>query len=168
MLAKIHTILDYLLGLTLSADVLTTFHFINRMMIIYILGIALVRMQRQFMGINTPFNYIITFVLGSVLASAVIGDAPYMPVLTMTLFILIINFVMAALVYYSKFFEKIIRGERDVLVKDGKIQWDNMRRNLVTYDELMESAHSCTIEELNEIKKAYFENSGKITIIIKK
>ena len=168
MFEKLYSFLDYMVGINIASDFLTAFHLISRFTLIYVLGIILVRLQRQFMGINTPFNYMINFTLGSLLASAIVGNAPYFPILGMTLFILSLNYIIAYTSYHSKKFETFIKGKPELLVKDGIIQWKGMRHNLITQDELMDSIHKITqSKDLSKIKEAYFENSGSITIITK-
>lgn len=135
MLQAAYLMLNNLLGLHLSADKLGTFHLIARISVVYFMGIILVRLQRQFMALHTPFNYILNFVLGSVLAAAIIGETPYFPVLGMTLFIFGLNFIISLLVYCSKTFESLIKGDSVVLVNEGKIQQKGMRRHLITKEE---------------------------------
>src|SRR5215467_4041391 len=93
--------LTSLLGLDLSQEALTLYHFTARAFLIYFVGMFLIRLQGQFMGINTPFTFMLNFIMGSVLASAIVGDAPYLPVVGTALFIALMNWLIALLCYYS-------------------------------------------------------------------
>lgn len=168
MMSKIYPYLDSWFGLSIKGF-LSLEHLIWRILVIYIFGILMMRLQRQFMAINTPFNYILNFTLGSILASSVTGEAPFLPILGMTVFIFAVNYIVALLSYISPRFEHLIKGDRDLLVKDGQIQWKGMRRNLITKEELMEAIHenSCH-RDLARVSRAYFENDGHISIIEKK
>jgi uncharacterized membrane protein YcaP (DUF421 family) len=87
----------------------------------------------------------------------------------MTLFIFTLNYLIAWGSYMSDRFERLIKGERDLLVKDGQIQWKGMRRNLITKEELMDSIREITSHsDLGEISRAYFENDGHISVVEKK
>lgn len=168
MFQELHQFFNTLLGLNLSSDYLTTFHLITRITLVYIFGIFLVRSQRQFMGIHTTFNYILNFLLGSILASAVAGNVPFLPVLGMTLFIFGLNFLIAFLAYYSKSFESLIKGEPVLLVKNGKIMRKNMRRHLITDDELMDAIRKYTQQDkVDNVQEAFLESDGEITILNK-
>ena len=157
-----------LFGLGLSSESLGVVHLITRITFIYFAGIILFRINRQFMSIVTPFNYILNFTLGSVLAEAVTGTVPFFSVLIMVLFIMFLNFLISCMNYVSKPFEKFIKGWEETLVLDGKIQWSEMRKNLVTKDELMESLHLQTnCDDLSQVHKAIFENSGRISFVLK-
>lgn len=156
------------LGLELSSMELTFWHLTIRMLIIYILGIVTLRLQRQFMTIRTPFTYMLNIIIGSVFANAIIGTVPYLPVLGMAIVMNAITWFIALITFYFPGFEKIIKGKPEILIKDGQIQWQVMRKNLITKDELMDSVHRLTkTNDLSHIKIAYFENSGRITFVIK-
>ena len=168
MLSTIYPYLDRFFGLSITTA-LSLEHLIWRILVIYIFGIIMMRLQRQFMAINTPFNYILNFTLGSILASCVTGEAPFLPVLGMTLFIFTLNYLIAWGSYMSDGFERLIKGDRDLLVKEGQIQWKGMRRNLITRDELMDAIRETTSHgDLGLVWRAYFENDGHISVIEKK
>lgn len=159
---------DFIFGLGLSKETLSMWHLVARALFVYLFGIILVRTQRQFMNINTPFNFIVNFILGSVLANAVIGTVPFFPIVGMVTVMAIINFLIAKLSYHFPSIEILIKGKPEILIKDGKIQWEVMRKNSITEDELMDSVHRITqSEDISPIKTAYFENSGRITIVRK-
>jgi uncharacterized membrane protein YcaP (DUF421 family) len=51
------------------------------------------------------------------------------------------------------------------VVRDGALLRRNMRREFLTEDELMESLRQEGIDELKDVKAAYVEAEGKITVI---
>lgn len=51
------------------------------------------------------------------------------------------------------------------LVKDGRILHRNMRRELLTEDELMSKVREKGMDKLSEVKDAYMESDGTITVI---
>ena len=52
-----------------------------------------------------------------------------------------------------------------LLVKDGRMQRRNMRQELITDDELMGQLRKRGVENIEEVKKAYMESDGEISII---
>lgn len=161
--------INSIFGLELTSSELTLLHLSWRAVLVYFAGMFLVRLQSQFMSINTPFNYMLNFITGSLLANAIVAQGSFFPILGMALLIACINWTIELLCYYSSALEKLFKGESDMIVHDGKILWKNMRRNLITKDELMESVHKLTLsDDLSQVKRAYFENSGQITVIVKK
>ena len=71
------------------------------------------------------------------------------------------------LVYKSKRLSKIIEGDPLIIVQDGKPIENNMKSERVKLDDVMEEAREQQIENLDEVKWAVLEPTGKITFIKK-
>jgi uncharacterized membrane protein YcaP (DUF421 family) len=52
-----------------------------------------------------------------------------------------------------------------VLVNDGRMLPRNLRRELLTSEELMSQLRLQGVETLDEVKKAYIEPDGRISVI---
>ena len=52
-----------------------------------------------------------------------------------------------------------------LLVKDGRMQRRNLRQEMITDDELMGQLRKRGVENIEEVKKAYMESDGEISII---
>jgi uncharacterized membrane protein YcaP (DUF421 family) len=61
--------------------------------------------------------------------------------------------------------ERLLNPPRLKLVEDGRPLRRNMRRELVTMDELMASVRERGIEDLSKVKAAYMESDGQISVI---
>ncbi|MBJ7264642.1 MAG: DUF421 domain-containing protein [Burkholderiaceae bacterium] len=57
--------------------------------------------------------------------------------------------------------------KRLCLIRDGHLQRRNMRREYITQDELMTELHRAGLERFEQVKRAYMEAGGEITIIPK-
>jgi len=62
---------------------------------------------------------------------------------------------------------RVIYGGPILLVKDGKPQWHNMRRQLITLDELESQMRLEGIEDVKEVRHAFVEPDGHISITSK-
>ena len=51
------------------------------------------------------------------------------------------------------------------LMQDGRIQWQNMRRELITEGELRSQIREQGIEDMDQVKDVYLEGDGKFSII---
>jgi uncharacterized membrane protein YcaP (DUF421 family) len=69
------------------------------------------------------------------------------------------------LAYRWRFLHKLISPQKLILIKDGKMIRNNMRKELITKDELMEAIREHGYERIEEIKQAYIESEGNISII---
>lgn len=62
-------------------------------------------------------------------------------------------------------FERLTREPRLKLIEDGRLLRQNMRREFVTEEELMAQIRENGCEDCREIKAAYIEADGRISII---
>jgi uncharacterized membrane protein YcaP (DUF421 family) len=67
--------------------------------------------------------------------------------------------------YHSQFFQKLIKPRKLLLVKNGRMLKENMRKELITYTELMSEVRTSGLSDLTNIKEAYMEPTGLISII---
>jgi uncharacterized membrane protein YcaP (DUF421 family) len=52
-----------------------------------------------------------------------------------------------------------------LLVKNGRLLPHNMRKELITEDELLTQLHRAGLEDLSQVREAYIEGDGTITFI---
>src|SRR5690554_709027 len=78
------------------------------------------------------------------------------------------NYLINFLSYRSDFVEKMVSASASPIINNGKLLHRNMRREYLTREELMD--HLCLegIEEIEEVKSAYVEGDGKISVVRKK
>lgn len=65
------------------------------------------------------------------------------------------------------FMEKIIQGAPMPLIKEGRMIRVNMKRELISEDELKAQLRLNGIEDIGEVKKACLESDGKISVVKK-
>ncbi|MES5324633.1 DUF421 domain-containing protein [Alcaligenes nematophilus] len=51
------------------------------------------------------------------------------------------------------------------VVRDGQLQWRNMRREFVTRDEILSEMRLAGIQSLEEVAAAYIEPNGKLSFL---
>ena len=78
------------------------------------------------------------------------------------------NFALDWLGYRFPRLQRLLCPPAVLLVKDGRILRRNMRRELVTEDELMSQLRLQGAEDLSEVKEARLEGTGEISVIKKK
>ncbi|WP_046243897.1 DUF421 domain-containing protein [Hymenobacter terrenus] len=69
--------------------------------------------------------------------------------------------------YHFRFFDKLIKPDKLLLIKNGQLMKDNMRKELITRQELMSEVRANGLTDIATIKEAYMEPTGKISIICK-
>lgn len=75
------------------------------------------------------------------------------------------NFLINLCSYYSPFIEKLVSAQRIQIVKNGKLLRRNMRREYLTEEELMEYVRKEGVDDVRNVKAAFIESDGKISII---
>jgi uncharacterized membrane protein YcaP (DUF421 family) len=68
--------------------------------------------------------------------------------------------------YHNAAFGRLLHPSPVELVKDGVPQRRNMRRNLITHEELMTSVRQAGAEELREVRYARLEGNGEISVVL--
>ncbi|MFZ5780433.1 MAG: DUF421 domain-containing protein [Pseudomonadota bacterium] len=62
-------------------------------------------------------------------------------------------------------FERLVRSPKLKLVEDGRLLRRNMREEFVTVDELMAQLRKQGLEDCRDVKAAYMEADGQVSII---
>jgi uncharacterized membrane protein YcaP (DUF421 family) len=70
--------------------------------------------------------------------------------------------------YWFPGFQRLVHPPPLLLVKDGRILRQNMRRELVTEDELFSQLREQGLENLDQVKLAFMEGDGAMSIVPKK
>lgn len=149
---------------------LTPFQMSARAIIIFIVGLVLIRIAgRRAFGQKTPFDNVISILLGAILSRAVAGVSPFIATVTACAAIVVMHRLFAMLGFYSDAFGKLIKGESKVLYKDGKMQEDHMRTCMITKKDMEESVRlNSNLQFIDEAAEVYVERDGQISVIKKR
>lgn len=163
-----HEILEALRELIgLGVDGLNSIQMALRALVIYITAILLVRLgQKRFMGKNTAFDVILGIILGSVLSRAITGNAPFVPTVVSGAVLVALHWLFSVVSFYWRPFGSVVKGRERLLVKDGEIQWRNMRRSHIGKHDLeMAIRNTGRAARFEDVAEAHFERSGNISIV---
>lgn len=75
------------------------------------------------------------------------------------------NYLLDMAAYRWPAVRKVLEAPALVLVRDGRLQRANMRREMVTLDELKAKLREHGLEGFDEVKVARMESDGQITVI---
>lgn len=75
------------------------------------------------------------------------------------------NYGINQLSYHFPFVQKIFEHEPVQIIRNGKLLYRNMRKELLTKDELMTNLRENGIENLSDVKKAFVESEGNISFV---
>jgi uncharacterized membrane protein YcaP (DUF421 family) len=67
--------------------------------------------------------------------------------------------------YHSPLFRNLVVPPPLALVRDGQVLPQNLRKELLTHDELLSQLRLQGVENLEDVEKAYMEPDGRISVI---
>ncbi len=149
---------------------LTVVQVITRTIIIYLIALVIIRVgKRRFMGNYSSFDILLGFILGSIMARGITGAMTFIDMIVVVLVLMAMHWVIATISFYWKGFSKIVENEPRKLVIDGELQEDAMQDSKIGRNDLHQAMREKgKVESEKEVKSAYLENDGTITIIPKK
>jgi uncharacterized membrane protein YcaP (DUF421 family) len=140
-----------------------------RSVIMFLLTFVMVRVagMREFRK-NSPFDMVITFLIGGVLSRGVVGATPLFAALASGLALILLQKLFYKIAFKSNKIEKIIKGDRVLIYTDGKFIKDNMLKADITTLEVYEDLRvEQQTETLEGIAKIYVEKTGEVSFIKK-
>lgn len=78
------------------------------------------------------------------------------------------NYLFNFLSYYVPFVEKLVSPPPLQIIKNGRLLKRNMRREYLTEEELTDHLRLEGIDDISEVKAAYVEGDGKISVVARK
>lgn len=140
-----------------------------RAFLIFIIAVIIIRISnKRIFGKYSAFDIVLGIILGSILSRAITANSPFFPTIIAAVVLVLMHRVLGLLSYKIKGFGTFIKGHRQVLVKDGEIQWDQMLRQSISRKDLEEAVRIRTnVTDFSLVKYAYLERSGDISVILK-
>jgi uncharacterized membrane protein YcaP (DUF421 family) len=117
----------------------------------------------------TYFEYIVGIVVGDI-AAFVSTDMEnnMLHGYTSLLIWLVIPFVLSFLTLKSKWLRDVVEGKTTVLIKNGKVMEDNLKKVHFSTDELLSELRLKNAFQLTDVEFASLETNGKLSVLLKK
>jgi uncharacterized membrane protein YcaP (DUF421 family) len=113
-------------------------------------------------------DFLFVVILGDAAQNAMIGNA-YSTSDGMVLIATLVawNYALDYLSFQVPAIARFTAPRRLCLVREGRPLWRNMRRELVTLDELQSKLREAGHADLHEVKAMYMESDGAISVVAK-
>ncbi len=137
-----------------------------RPVIVYLVLEVLLRLfgKRELAQLN-PFDLVVLLSLSNTVQNAIIGDDNSVTGGVIGAFgLLAINWLVVRTLYKSPRLMRAVEGRATVLVRDGKINHDAVRRESLTREELMEVIHRQGFEHLSQVRCCVLEPNGSFYV----
>lgn len=117
----------------------------------------------------TPFDFVLLLVIGEATQQGLLGeDFSVTNALLVVTTLVTLDLVMAYLKQRSSLADRLLEGRAVLLVDDGELLQERMRKAKVDKYDVMEAArNSHGLEDFSQVKYAVLERSGGISIIPK-
>ena len=123
--------------------------------------------KRQ-MGELAPFDFVLLLLLSNGVQNSMNGgDNTITAGLIITVTLVGLNSMIAWLAFKNKEIEKVVEGRPEILVHNGYLYSDVLKRNQITHHELNDALRQNDCTSLDDVRLAVLETNGQISVIKK-
>jgi uncharacterized membrane protein YcaP (DUF421 family) len=153
----------FVMGLPLAEKVL-------RPIFVYAFLVVSLRLsgKRELVQLN-PFDLVVLLTLSNTVQNAIIGeDNSVLGGIIGATSLLATNYLVVRFLYDHRKLDQIVEGRADVLVEDGKVRTERLKRELITKAQLEAAARKQGFASLSEVQQCVLEPGGTLTFLAKK
>lgn len=154
----------------MSSDFLTLtmpwWEFSLRAVIVYVALLVMVRLAgKRTLGQLTPFDLILIILLGNAVQNSLLGgDVSLLGGLVIAVTLIALNYIVGWITARSPFAHTLIEGEAVRVAENGRIDYRKLRSEAVSLADFKEAMRRAEVNEVADIKGAWIETDGTITI----
>ena len=139
---------------------------ILRTVVMYVYTLALIRLLgKRGMGQLSPFELVIIVALGSAVGDPMFyPDVPVIHGLVVITAVVGLELTLVKLTERHRGIERVIESAPVLLVKDGRLVTEALDHEDLSESEVFMGLREQGIEHLGEVRRAYMEPSGKISV----
>jgi uncharacterized membrane protein YcaP (DUF421 family) len=138
-----------------------------RAALVYAFLLLLVRVAHtRLLGKATPFDIVVSILIGSVMSGAVDGSSPLLPTLAAGAVLVGMHSLFAFVSFHTSWFGKVVKGNRVLLIADGEVREEGLEEAKLSRRDLEEALRLEASEtDPASIKRAWLERNGNISVI---
>lgn len=123
---------------------------------------------KKHFGEMAPFDFIILLIMSEALQNSLVkNDVSLTGGLIVVGCLMVLSSIMNILSFYSRKAERFLEGTPKVIIRDGKLMEDVLRKERISLPELLEAIRETGVLHLHDIGLAMLETNGKISVIRK-
>ncbi|BBU31312.1 DUF421 domain-containing protein [Burkholderia sp. THE68] len=141
-----------------------------RTVVVCLAALVFIRISgRRSFGQRSPFDYVVTILLGATMSRVIVGASPAIPTLVASLVMVLLHRTLAWACVRSSRLESLVVGVEREVFTSGRFNEEQMSAALITKTDVFETArqelHSF---DLDEVQSAILERNGQVSLIRKK
>lgn len=141
-----------------------------RTVAVYIIVFVILRvMGKREIGKLSVFDLVISIMIAEIAVFVLedVGKPMLQGILPMAT-LMIVQLTIAFLSLKSRTVRRLFEGEPSYIIKNGKIDREEMRRHRYNLDDLLLQLRQSKVMDVADVEFAILENSGKLTVVEKK
>jgi uncharacterized membrane protein YcaP (DUF421 family) len=136
--------------------------------IVYLVIFVLFRIVRRQAGSTSFSDLLVIVMVADAAQNAMADDYQSIPdglllVATLVLWDMVINWLS----YQWPAFERFTHPKPLPIIRDGSVLWRNLRQEMISQDELMSQIRQQGLTAIDQVKAAFVEGNGQISVIPK-
>ena len=140
--------------------------FLIRGSVVYLALFLLLRFGgKRKVGQMTPFDLVLLMIVSNAVQNAMIGpDTSLAGGLIVAATLALCDFVLNSIAVRNRKLEHLLEGRAEIIVHNGKIDEDVLKRQKITHDELKAALRRSGCFDLHEVEFAILETNGMISV----
>ena len=137
-----------------------------RCAIVYFFMLFLLRISgKRQIGQLAPFDLVLLLVLSNAVQNAMnAGDNSLLAGIILASTLILLNYLTGWATFKSKRLEALVEGRPEILIHNGKLFENVMKRQKITHHELNAALRDAGCANMSEVHFAVLENNGNITV----
>ena len=124
--------------------------------------------KRELVQLN-PFDLVVLLTLSNTVQNAIIGeDNSVLGGLIGATSLLVTNYLVVRFLYDHRKIDQLVEGSADVLIANGKVRTDRLKKELITMEQLEAAARKQGFASLAEVEECVLEPGGTLCFVAKK
>lgn len=143
-----------------------TLEVIFRTVVIYVFALLLIRwLSHRAVGQLSLVEFLLVVALGSAVGDPMFyPDVPLLHAMVVMTVVVLLNRGLDHLIAANERAEQIIEGTPVLLIHHSLIDYANLQRLTINRDELFQYLRLQGVEHLGEVREAYMEQNGKVSL----
>jgi uncharacterized membrane protein YcaP (DUF421 family) len=169
LVQSVGSVLHDVFGGDYPVDPLALHQIAARAAIVYLGGLIIVRIGKsRLISRTTSLDVILGFILGSLLSRGITGHASISGTILASAVIVAVHWVLTAVACRSHGFGTLFKGNSELVVEDGRILRAPMKHSHISDHDLIEQLRLRGYDDLEQVRAAYKERNGEISVLEKK
>lgn len=142
---------------------------LKTMLFLSIILIIIRIMGKRELGQLNVFDIIISFMISEIFSNAIADPNSNIILALLPIFIIfVVQISISFIVLHSKKIRDFIESKPALIIENGKINYDEMKKQRYNTSDLLQQIHQQGIDDILSINFAILENNGSLSVIKKK